>query len=168
MADIVAERPGLDELMLCGHQPDLSLLVGDLVGGAFVEFKKGALADLDVSSMRSPGQAKTLVENHSGRDQAVVGSRAAQTGHTTEVDWSGMIAVLLATPKVVLVVLGAVVFALFALLGPFIFLALVALVVFTGPFRSMLGAPQRQQVEDFIVRANEFIAERRRSGTGLS
>ena len=123
---------------------------------------------LDVSSMRSPGQAKTRVENHSGRDQAVVGSRAAQTGHTTEVDWSGLIAVLLATPKVVLVVLGAVVFALFALLGPFIFLALVALVVFTGPFRSMLGAPQRQQVEDFIVRANEFIAERRRSGTGLS
>ena len=55
VADIVAERPGLDELMLCGHQPDLSLLVGDLVGGAFVEFKKGALADLDVSSMRPAG-----------------------------------------------------------------------------------------------------------------
>ena len=44
---------------------------------------------------------------------------------------------------------------------------LVALVVLTGPFRSLLVPAQRRQVDEFIVRANEFIAERRRSGTGF-
>jgi hypothetical protein len=44
----------------------------------------------------------------------------------------------------------------------------VALVVLTGPFRSLLAPVQRQQVDEFIARANEFIAERRRSGTGLA
>ncbi|MGI9538602.1 MAG: SixA phosphatase family protein, partial [Miltoncostaeaceae bacterium] len=55
VAEIHAEHPGVERLMVCGHQPDLSLLVGDLVGGALVDFRKGALAVLDVSSMRPAG-----------------------------------------------------------------------------------------------------------------
>lgn len=55
IAEIEAEHPGVERLMLCGHQPDLSLLVSDLVGGALVDFKKGALAVLDVWSMRPSG-----------------------------------------------------------------------------------------------------------------
>jgi len=54
-----------------------------------------------------------------------------------------------------------------SLFGPFLVPALFALVLITGPFRALLGPARRRQVEDVIVRANEFIAARRRSGTGL-
>jgi hypothetical protein len=109
----------------------------------------------------------TRTRHHLGGDEAVIRNRIAETGQPPEFDWSGLVAVILMTPKIVLGILGAVVFALFALFGPFVLLALVALVVFTRPFRSTLSPSQRQQVEEFIVRANDFIAERRRSGTGL-
>jgi len=121
-----------------------------------------------VARMPDRHRNMTQVEHRLGQDGNVIRSRSAAPGQAPELDWGGLVAMVLMTPKVVLGILGAVVFALFALVGPFIFLALVALVVFTGPFRSMLAPPQRQQVEDFIVRVNEFIAERRRSGTGLA
>ena len=110
----------------------------------------------------------TRAEHHLGRSDTVIPNRIADAGQSPEFDWGGLLAMLLMTPKVVLGVLGAVLFALFALVGPFLLLALLALVVFTGPFRSLLGPAQRDQVENFIVRANEFITERRRSGTGLA
>ena len=47
-------------------------------------------------------------------------------------------------------------------------MALVALVALTGPFRSVLAPAQRKQLDEFIVRANAFIEERRRSGSGLA
>jgi hypothetical protein len=45
--------------------------------------------------------------------------------------------------------------------------ALIFLVILTGPFRSLLNRGQRDRVDEFIVRANAFIEERRRSGTGF-
>jgi hypothetical protein len=83
-------------------------------------------------------------------------------------DWSGLIAVILMTPKIVLGILGVVAVALFTVFGPIVLVALVALVVLTGPFRSMLAPAQREQLDEFIVKANEFIEERRRSGSGLA
>ncbi len=54
-AEIIAEHPGVASLMMCGHQPDLSLLAGVLVGGGYIEFRKGTLAILDVTSARAAG-----------------------------------------------------------------------------------------------------------------
>jgi hypothetical protein len=92
---------------------------------------------------------------------------SASTG-SPAFDWSGLIAVILMTPKIVLGILGAVGFALFALFGPIVLVALVALVVLTGPFRSVLAPAQREQLDELIVRANATIEERRRSGSGLA
>ena len=121
-----------------------------------------------VSVMPDRHRHMTQVGDRVIGNETLVRSPSAAPGQTPELDWGGLVAVILATPKVLLGILGAVLFALFAFVGPFIFLALIALLVFTGPFRSMLAPSQRQQVEDFIVRANEFIAERRGSGTGLA
>jgi phosphohistidine phosphatase len=45
---IVHDNPGLERMMVVGHNPDFSLVVGSLIGGAEVVFKKGALARVDV------------------------------------------------------------------------------------------------------------------------
>jgi phosphohistidine phosphatase SixA len=42
-------------VLVCGHQPDLSVVVAELTGGGLVEFKKGALAVLDVDAPRPGG-----------------------------------------------------------------------------------------------------------------
>ncbi|MGD9570416.1 MAG: histidine phosphatase family protein [Thermoleophilia bacterium] len=53
--DVLIEHPDAEALMLCGHQPDLSLVVAELTGGAHVEFRKGSLALLEVTSARPGG-----------------------------------------------------------------------------------------------------------------
>ena len=121
-----------------------------------------------VSPLPDQHQHMTQTKHHLGRDTTVPRNRVAESGAPPVFDWGGLLAVILMTPKVVLGVLGAVAFALFALVGPIVLLALVALVVLTGPFRSTLPPARRPQVDELIVRANEFIAERRRSGTGLA
>jgi phosphohistidine phosphatase len=45
---IVDEYPGVDSLMLVGHEPDLSLTIAELIGGGRVAMKKGGLARVDV------------------------------------------------------------------------------------------------------------------------
>ena len=57
VADLLAEHPDAASVMLCGHQPGLSLLVADLIGGGSVEFKKGGLAVLSVMALRRNGAA---------------------------------------------------------------------------------------------------------------
>ena len=122
-----------------------------------------------VSTLPDRHQHMTQASHHLGREERGASRTVAVApGGSPAFDWSGLIAVILMTPKIVLGVLGAVAFALFALIGPFVFFALVALVVLTGPFRSLLAPVQRKQVDEFIARANEFIAERRRSSTGLA
>lgn len=102
-----------------------------------------------------------------GKKRTTTPTVSGSTG-SPALDWSGLIAVILMTPKIVLGILGAVAFALFALFGPIVLVALVVLVMLTGPFRSILAPSQREQLDEFIVRANEFIEERRRSGSGLA
>lgn len=53
--DVLIDHPGAASLLLCGHQPDLSLIVAELTGGGAVEFRKGSLAVLDVESARPAG-----------------------------------------------------------------------------------------------------------------
>jgi phosphohistidine phosphatase len=51
LAELVAERSGLSRLLLCGHQPDMSGLAGELTGG-MIEFRKGSLAVIEADALR--------------------------------------------------------------------------------------------------------------------
>ncbi len=53
--DVLIEHPGADAVLLCGHQPDLSVIVAELTGGGRVEFRRGSLAVLDVERPRPGG-----------------------------------------------------------------------------------------------------------------
>ena len=55
VADLLLEHPDAEAVLLCGHQPDLSDLVDELTGGGRVEFRKGALAVLDLEAPRPRG-----------------------------------------------------------------------------------------------------------------
>jgi phosphohistidine phosphatase len=52
LARIVADHAGVENLMVVGHEPDLSLTIAELIGGGRVDMKKGGLARVDV---RGPG-----------------------------------------------------------------------------------------------------------------
>ncbi len=45
---IAAERPEAAELMVVGHEPEFSATIAELIGGGFVDMKKGGLARVDV------------------------------------------------------------------------------------------------------------------------
>ena len=59
LSDILGEHSGSDVLMLVGHEPDLSLTVGSLIGGGRVVCKKGGLARVDVDAA-SPGDGELV------------------------------------------------------------------------------------------------------------
>lgn len=82
-------------------------------------------------------------------------------------DWAGLLAVILVTSKTVLAVIAFFVVFLFGFFGPFMFLAFVGLLFLTVPFRQTMKPRQRQKMNEFVVRANAYIEERRKSGTGL-
>ncbi len=52
----IAAFPDADCLMVCGHQPDLSMITSELIGGGLVEFRKGSMAVLELHR-RAPGGA---------------------------------------------------------------------------------------------------------------
>ena len=52
LARVVADHAGVENLMVVGHEPDLSLTIAELIGGGRVDMKKGGLARVDV---RGPG-----------------------------------------------------------------------------------------------------------------
>ncbi|MDB5026677.1 MAG: phosphohistidine phosphatase, SixA [Candidatus Eremiobacteraeota bacterium] len=49
LADVLQAHRGAKALMLVGHEPTLSATVGRLIGGAALDFKKGAVARVDLS-----------------------------------------------------------------------------------------------------------------------
>jgi len=51
---LLADR-ALDRVMLVGHEPDVGMIVGDLIGGATVRFQTGAAARVDAEFVE-PGQ----------------------------------------------------------------------------------------------------------------
>jgi phosphohistidine phosphatase len=51
---ILEERAGADSLMLVGHEPTMSAVIGHAVGDADVEMKKGAVACVEFSDSASP------------------------------------------------------------------------------------------------------------------
>jgi phosphohistidine phosphatase len=48
LEDILDEREGLESFLFVGHEPDLGLVVGNLVSCPKIEFKKGALALVEI------------------------------------------------------------------------------------------------------------------------
>ena len=84
------------------------------------------------------------------------------TGDSTEtLNWSGLLELLFTMPKIVLASLVFAGFLLFGLFGPFIFVPLILFVLFTGPFRQTMKQEQRDQMNAFIVKVNDYIVERR-------
>lgn len=53
--DVLLEHPDAASVLVCGHEPDLSIMVAVLTGGAGLHFRKGALAVLDVEALRPRG-----------------------------------------------------------------------------------------------------------------
>lgn len=77
-------------------------------------------------------------------------------------NWGGLLGLLFAMPKAVLGVIAFAGIFLFGILGPFLFVPLVLFVMFTGPFRQMLKPEQRREMNEFVVRLNDYIENRER------
>jgi hypothetical protein len=119
---------------------------------------------------RSPG-SMPLAQPRAPEAQSQPDARAAApraTGSDETLDWGGLLGLLLAAPKIALGILVSAGFFLFSIFGPLLLFPLIGLVLFTGPFRSMLNGAQREQANQFIAGANAWIAERRRTGSGFS
>ena len=80
---------------------------------------------------------------------------------TVVLDWLGLLKPIFNAPMSSLVVIGAMAIVLFIVLGPFFLFPLVALVLFTGPFKQLLKPRQRQKVNQFITRINAYVEEQR-------
>lgn len=52
---LAAEYPAATCLMICGHQPDLTLITSDLIAGGVVEYRKGSLGLLVLHQQRPGG-----------------------------------------------------------------------------------------------------------------
>ncbi len=50
---ILCERPGASAIMLVGHEPSMSRAIGEVVGGARIDLKKGSLACVDFDNPAS-------------------------------------------------------------------------------------------------------------------
>jgi phosphohistidine phosphatase len=50
LSEILAAHPGMETVMLVGHEPDFSETISVLIGGGRVICKKGGLARVDVTS----------------------------------------------------------------------------------------------------------------------
>jgi phosphohistidine phosphatase len=48
LAEILREYSDAQSLMLVGHEPDFSETIGELIGGASIDLKKGGLARIDL------------------------------------------------------------------------------------------------------------------------
>ena len=109
----------------------------------------------------------TQTEHHE-KWQPVAAPRSArvgqQVGRGDTLDWSGLIGLLFGLPRIILFAVVAAGFVLFSLFGWLIVVPLVGLVLFTGPFRSLLGPAQRDQLNDFVVRVNELIEQQGKTG----
>jgi hypothetical protein len=109
--------------------------------------------------MPQTGSASMPGEAH--RRARPISPQATAASEEVPFDWSGLLAWLVTLPKFVLGIIAFAGFFLFGIFGPFIFLPLLALVLFTGPFRKTMQPKQREELNQFIVRANIFIAEQR-------
>lgn len=70
LAKLIAVHPGVEKLMLVGHEPDFSDTVSELIGGGAVVLKKGGLARVDLA-VPTPGTGRLvwlLAPSHLGSE----------------------------------------------------------------------------------------------------
>ncbi len=104
-------------------------------------------------------------EHHKAPSPSPTPARESQRTYVTDdgvetLDWSALIKWVLAAPKAVLglIMFGGIV--LFGILGPFLFLPLIAFIFLTGPFRKSLKQEQRKELNAFVERINAYTAGR--------
>ena len=85
----------------------------------------------------------------------------AATSDVETFNWSALIAAIFAMPKTVFALVFVAGILLFGLLGPLLFLPLIAFIFLAGPFRNRLKPEQRRQLNEFVVRANAYLENRR-------
>lgn len=62
LAQILADHPKVEAVMLVGHEPDMSAVIGELTGGTNIDLKKGGLALVEVQDASSTsGQLQWLI-----------------------------------------------------------------------------------------------------------
>jgi len=59
--EILQAYPEAKALMLVGHEPDFSQLIGELIGGGRVTCKKGSLACVELNNTSLQGELVWLV-----------------------------------------------------------------------------------------------------------
>ena len=120
------------------------------------------------SKIQQQHQHKSQAEHHgkpppvttpASRNELRIVPGSGAGGET--LDWAGLLAMILALPKALLAVIVFAVIFLFGIFGPLLFLPLVLLVLFTGPFRQTMKKEQREQFDSFIARINEHVAGQR-------
>jgi phosphohistidine phosphatase len=58
---IVREHADANAILLVGHEPNMSETIGDIVGGAKIDLKKGGFACVDISSGATAGELLWLI-----------------------------------------------------------------------------------------------------------
>ena len=61
LEEILEEREGIESILFVGHEPDLGLVVGELVSCARIEFKKGALSLVELDEKDSLARLLWLI-----------------------------------------------------------------------------------------------------------
>jgi phosphohistidine phosphatase len=51
LCNLLGEYRSAERVMLVGHEPDFSSLIGELTGGSRVQLKKGGLARVDLETI---------------------------------------------------------------------------------------------------------------------
>ena len=52
VSELVNGAPNNDSIMFVGHEPDFSATISSLIGGGWIDMKKGGLARIDVDNMQ--------------------------------------------------------------------------------------------------------------------
>lgn len=82
---------------------------------------------------------------------------------TVPLDWRGLWSVLSKMRTAAWVVAAFVLAVLYEFFGVLLLLPLLALFLFTGPFRGLLQPKQRREMNQFVIQANTWIDERLRN-----
>jgi phosphohistidine phosphatase len=54
LAGVLQDHAGVESVLVVGHEPDFSALVGEVVGGAAIVLKKGGIACVELASASAP------------------------------------------------------------------------------------------------------------------
>ncbi|MDJ0700742.1 MAG: hypothetical protein QNJ07_12870 [Woeseiaceae bacterium] len=101
---------------------------------------------------------RTQAEHHRAPDISSQPLLSPATRPDTEpFNWGGLLGWLFGLPKAILIIAAIFVLFLWGIFGPFVLVPLVAFVLFTGPFRRLLGPKQQSELNTLVTRLNDYI-----------